>query len=136
MKKVFKIPDGEGGIRYRIQTPDGLWHDTDENGNLLGEDSGNAEDKHQAEAPSPVSKSPTPKVRSLPAKQTAEKSRRYVNFSIQISQEDYKLLSDYVHWRSLFKQECSKGGFLLKLGLDTIRKDREFREFLSKQGFK
>ena len=132
MTKVFKIPDGEGGTRYRIQTPDGLWHDTDESGNLLGEDPVKTEEKQQAGMPSPVSISPTPKGRSRPVKQPDEKGRRYVNFSIQISQEDYKLLSDYVHWRSLFKEECSRGGFLLKLGLDTIRKDREFRDFLSK----
>ena len=33
--KVFKIPDGNGNIRYRVQTPDGVWHDTDEDGNYL-----------------------------------------------------------------------------------------------------
>ena len=36
--KVFKIPDGMGGVTYQVQTPDGEWHLTDENGNFLTED--------------------------------------------------------------------------------------------------
>ena len=127
MTKVFKIPDGDGGIRYRIQTPDGLWHDTDESGNLLGEDSPKTEDKVQDPTAAPF-RQRKETVRS--PKPQSEKARHYVNFSIQIPQEDYRMLSDYVHWRSLFKQECSKGGFLLKLGMDTIRKDREFQLFI------
>ena len=37
--KVFKIPDDDGNITYRVQTPDGVWHDTDELGNFLPEGS-------------------------------------------------------------------------------------------------
>ena len=36
-QKVFKIPDGKGGFTYQIQTPDGKWHITDENGNPIPE---------------------------------------------------------------------------------------------------
>ena len=37
--KIFKIPDDDGNITYRVQTPDGVWHDTDELGNFLPEGS-------------------------------------------------------------------------------------------------
>mgnify|MGYP006916253313 CR=1 FL=1 len=130
MNKVFKIPDGKGGIRYRVQTPDGIWHDTDEKGNILSENPPSSGDETAARPASSAGEVPKDVEKGREKSATSHEERRYVNFSIQIRQEDYKMLSDYVHWRSLFKEECSKGGFLLKLALDTIRKDREFRDFL------
>ena len=35
--KVFKIPNGMGGITYQVQTPDGEWHLTDESGNYISQ---------------------------------------------------------------------------------------------------
>jgi hypothetical protein len=33
----------------------------------------------------------------------------------------------------MYKEVCSRASFLLNLGLDAIRKDREYREFRKKQ---
>lgn len=35
--KVFKIPNGMGGITYQVQTPDGEWHLTDESDNYISQ---------------------------------------------------------------------------------------------------
>ena len=75
--KVFKIPDGKGGIIYQIQTPDGQWHDTDEAGNIL-------------EKPDPVREDGAPLSQKCPkgerkkAKRNASpKDRSAVNFNLQ-----------------------------------------------------
>ena len=126
--KVFKIPDGKGGIIYQIQTPDGLWHDTDEHGNILEKRPTVQEDG------TPVLKT-SPQGRKKKAKQSASpKDRSIVNFTLHFPEEDYKEFSDYVHWRCIFKEECTKAGFLMGLAMDIVRKDREYREFRKKNG--
>ena len=49
---------------------------------------------------------------------------------MKIPNEEYRLLSSYVFWRNLTKGECSRSELLLRAGMEVIRKDREFREFL------
>ena len=51
---------------------------------------------------------------------------------MKIPNEEYRLLSSYVFWRNLTKGECSRSELLLREGMEVIRKDREFREFLKK----
>lgn len=110
--KVFKIPDDDGNIHYRVQTPDGVWHDTDKDGNFLPQVSLNTSSVMQEH-----------KSRRSP------KSEGRVNLGVAFSPEEYKAFSDYIHWRCLFKEECSKGPFLVKLVMDVIRKDKEYRAF-------
>ena len=126
--KVFKIPDGKGGIIYQIQTPDGQWHDTDEAGNIL-------------EKPDPVREDGAPLSQKCPkgerkkAKRNASpKDRSAVNFNLHFPEEDYKEFSDYIHWRCIFKEECTKAGFLMGLAMDIVRRDRDYREFRKKNG--
>ena len=110
--KVFKIPDDDGNIHYRVQTPDGVWHDTDKDGNFLPQRSLYPNDvvqEHKSHKP--------------------PKSEGRINLGVAFSQEEYKVFSDYIHWRCLFKEECSKGPFLVRLVLDVIRKDKEYRTF-------
>ena len=109
--RVFKIPDGNGGIIFKVQTPDGQWHDTDEQGNFLPvKEETQAGSGQEAHAPGPSQG----------------------NLSVRFSKEEYKELSDYVYWRCMYKEVCSRASFLLNLGLDAIRKDREYREFRKK----
>ena len=121
-QKVFKIPDGMGGVTYQVQTPDGEWHLTDQNGNFLTEDS------HKEETPD-VS---IPKARKPRKKSPAKKDSDFVNFSLQIPKEDYRIISNYVLWMSLFKEPVSRAGFMLQTVLDAVRRDREYREFKKK----
>lgn len=129
--KVFKIPDGNGGILYQIQTPDGQWHDTDEAGNILPKDRGKTEDgtKTVTEV-APVRM--VSKERGKEKTPLSSKDGTHVNFSIHFSKEEYKEFSDYIHWRCLFRENCSKASFLLKLALEAVRKDRDYREFKRK----
>ena len=126
--KVFKIPDGKGGIIYQIQTPDGQWHDTDKDGNLIEKPVPSQED----ETPVPLD---DPKGSKKKAKHIASpKDRPVVNFTLHFPAEDYKELSDYIHWRCIFKEECTKAGFLMGLAMDIVREDRDYREFRKKNG--
>ena len=124
--RVFKIPDGQGGWKFQIQSPEGLWIDTDESGTPLTQDSPAGLDSPE---PGPSRSQKETKKKGAPYRE-----RGFVSFSVQIPREDYKALSDYVHWRALFGDEISKGAFLLKAGLDVIRKDRDYREFRKKNG--
>ena len=129
--KVFKIPDGNGGILYQIQTPDGQWHDTDEEGNILPKDSGRTEDRARTVTEvAPVRM--VSKERGKEKTPPSSKDGTHVNFSIHFSKEEYKEFSDYIHWRCLFRENCSKASFLLKLALEAVRKDRDYREFKRK----
>ena len=127
-QKVFKIPDGNGGFSFQIQTPDGKWHITDENGVPIQEEgspeppaSSSTEVADRPRKKRPGKKAPSPAA-DLP----------YIQFSMKIPKEEYRLLSSYVFWRNLTKGECSRSELLLRAGLEVIRKDREFREFLKK----
>ena len=127
-QKVFKIPDGNGGFSFQIQTPDGKWHITDENGVPIQEEgspeppaSSSTEVADRPRQKRPGKKAPSPAA-ELP----------YVQYSMKIPKEEYRLLSSYVFWRNLTKGECSRSELLLRAGLEVIRKDREFREFLKK----
>ena len=127
-QKVFKIPDGNGGFSFQIQTPDGKWHITDENGVPIQEEgspeppaSSSTEVADRPRQKRPGKKAPSPAA-ELP----------YVQYSMKIPKEEYRLLSSYVFWRNLTKGECSRSELLLRAGMEVIRKDREFREFLKK----
>ena len=121
--KVFKMPDGKGGTLYQILTPDGQWLDTDENGNVLSK----PEEEKDASLSAPQK---NPEGRKKKAKRGASlKDSSIVNFTLHFPAADFKEYSDYIHWRCLFKEECSKVGFLMDLAMDTIRKDRDYREF-------
>lgn len=125
--KVFKIPDGKGGVVFQIQTPDGRWHDTDEDGNILPENDDPTEDvvgSEPDESPGPS----IPKGRKK-GMRPSPKDGDYVNFSLHFPKEAYKEFSDYIHWRCLFREPCSKSSFLMRLGLDAVGKDRDYRAF-------
>ena len=127
--RVFKIPDGDGGILYRVQTPDGRWHETDEKGNILPGDGGGAgdgtESPSEAAAPGPA----IPKGRRKGKPSPAAREGSHVNFSIHFTKEEYREFSDYIHWRCLFRESCTKASFLLRLALEAVRRDGEYREF-------
>ena len=117
--KVFKIPDGMGGVTYQVQTPDGEWHLTDQNGNFLTEDSPKED----------TSEVPIPKARRPRKKSPSKKDSPFVNFSLQIPKEDYQAISDYVLWTCIFKEPVSRAAFMLQVALEAVRKDRDYREF-------
>jgi hypothetical protein len=125
-QKVFKIPDGKGGITYQIQTPDGKWHITDENGNPIPE-------RKEAPAEAAPEVPATPKTRKSRKKTPVPPDElSFVQFSMKISKEEHKLLSSYVHWWNLSKGPLTRGEFLLQLGLEAVRRDKEYKEFLKK----
>ncbi len=117
--KVFKIPDGMGGVTYQVQTPDGEWHLTDQNGNFLTEDSPKEETPDVS----------IPKARRQRRKSQKKNDSPFVNFSLQIPKEDYQTISDYVLWTCIFKEPVSRAAFMLRTALEAVRKDREYREF-------
>ena len=125
-QKVFKIPDGKGGFTYQIQTPDGKWHITDENGNPIPE-------RKEAPAEAAPEVPATPKTRKSRKKTPVPPDElSFVQFSMKISKEEHKLLSSYVHWWNLSKGPLTRGEFLLQLGLEAVRRDKEYKEFLKK----
>ena len=129
--KVFKIPDGNGGITYQIQTPDGQWHETDESGNPIPKAGGQTDRAADQDPVAPNNPSiQKDKRRRRPT--TPSKDGDHVNVSIRFPKEEYKEFSDYIHWRCLFRESCTKTSFLLRLGLEAVRKDREYREFKKK----
>lgn len=127
-QKVFKIPDGKGGVTFQVQTPDGRWHITDENGNLLPEEEQNK--SSAPETPPVMTGREKRHTRKKPARSLQELS--FVHFSMNIPKEDYKEFSDYVHWRSIFKGACTRYQVLLDAVQEVIRKDKEYKEFLKK----
>ena len=130
--KVFKIPDGNGNIIFKVQTPDGQWHETDEQGNFLPEVEAPAETESALQ--SPVRKDePVPKEKNKASTQARHADgAQFVSLGIRISKDDEKEISDYIHWRCMFKEKCTRASFILKLCLDAIRRDREYREFRKK----
>ena len=129
MKRVFKIPDGKGGIRYRIQTPDGIWHDTDEEGNILSEAPTSREDENEDDSEVRSKRIPKGKAGARKAGASSTGDRHCVSFGIMMKYEDYRTLSDYVHWRGMFREECTKGGILVARAMEAIRRDKDFQEF-------
>lgn len=127
-QKVFKIPDGNGGITYQIQTPDGKWHITDENGVPLPEDK--REEEPRAAAPQEIPEKP--KAGRSRKKASPSDGLPYVQFSMKIPKEEYKVLSSYVYWWNLSKGTLSRSEFLLQAGLEAVRKNKEYKEFLRK----
>ena len=125
-QKVFKIPDGNGGITYQIQTPDGKWHITDENGNPIPEGKEtSAKATHEVPA--------SPKARKLRKKSSVRPDElSFVQFSMKIPKEEYKVLSSYVYWWNLTKGPLSRSDLLLQAGLEAVRKDKVYKEFLKK----
>lgn len=125
-QKVFKIPDGKGGITYQIQTLDGKWHITDENGNPIPE-------RKEAPAEAAPEVPATPKTRKSRKKTPVPPDElSFVQFSMKIPKEEHKVLSAYIHWWNLSKGPLTRGEFLLQLGLEAVRRDKEYKEFLKK----
>ena len=131
VKKVFRIPDGDGGWSYRIQSRDGRWLETDESGNPLPGNSTHGDGTPGDDSDiNPGTSIPKERKGRRPSNQP--KDGGHVNISIRFPKEDYKELTDYIHWRCLFREPCTKASFLLRLGLDAVRKDREYRDFRKK----
>ena len=125
-QKVFKIPDGKGGFTYQIQTPDGKWHITDENGNPIPE-------KKDVPAEMAPAVPATPKTRKTRKKTPVPPDElSFVQFGLKIPKEAYKVISAYVYWWNLFKGSLTRAEFLLQAGLEAIRRDKEYQEFLRK----
>ena len=113
-------------MTFQIQTPDGKWHLTDENGNLLPE-----QEKKEAPATETPALIVSPKrKRSRKDSDPTSDSSAPVHFSMKIPKEDYRILSSYIHWHSIFKAECTRSELLLRSAMEVIRKDREYKEFL------
>jgi len=116
--KVFKIPDGKGGVTYQVQTPDGQWQETDKDGNLL----------QKEEAPVNVS---IPKAKTKRAKTGKEvKDENSERISLRVRKEDFDRISRYVSWRGVFYQRVLIATFIVQAALDVIGKDKEYKEFL------
>jgi len=122
--KVFKIPDGKGGMTYQIQTPSGEWRFTDEAGNILPDQE--ADDKAAPEFPIPKAKRQARKAAA------SIKDSRFAHFSMKIPKEDYDIIKAYVYWQCRYHNECSRGAFILRCAMDVIRKDHEYREYVKK----
>ena len=118
--KVYKIPDLNGGITYQVQTPDGKWHLTDPQGNFLPE---KKEDTADSATSIPKEK------RTRKKSPSRRKDEPYQAFSMKISKEVHKRVSDYVYWRNLYKEPCSRSSVFIDAVLEFIQKDREYREF-------
>ena len=128
-QKVFKIPDGEGGWKFQIQTLDGEWIDTDGSGNPIPQEG--MSHVHPEEVQDTLSPAPVKKRRGRkPKPQDASQRTDVVNLCIQLSRRDYRLISTYVHWRSLEKEECHRNKVMVAATMEWIRRDREFKEFL------
>lgn len=107
--KVFKIPDGEGGIRYRVQTPDGQWHDTDENGTPL--------------------KKNIERISRNPKKRKDSSSCQTISFSFR-NPEDFDLLESYCLFRTQNeRRRYSRSEIIVELLTGAIRKDKEFSQY-------
>ena len=52
-----------------------------------------------------------------------------MSVTLHFSRENYELLSDYIYWKCLFRERCSRSSFTAKLILYATRKDKDFREF-------
>ena len=115
--KVFKLPDGKGGTKYQIMTADGVWLDTDEEGNIL---------EKAPDSPEPAA------VKAPRRKGKAATSSRSTFLSVQFRQEEYDLLSKYVFWYSLNREPVSRSGLAQRLVMERIRKDKEFQDFLKR----
>ncbi len=125
-QKVFKIPDGKGSFTYQIQTSDGKWHITDKIGNPIPE---------RKELPAEIA----PKVPATPKTRKSSKKTPippgelpYVQFGMRIPKEEHKVFSTYVYWWNLSKGPLSRTEFLLQAGLEAVRRDKEYQEFLKK----
>ena len=124
--KVFKIPDGKGGITYQVQTPEGQWHASDEAGNILSQ-----------QEPATQSVTPISIPKGKHAAKTADAPKddsRYGSVSIRMTRDKFDLLTKYIDWRTLYRQRCSKASFLLSCAMEVIRKDKDFKEFLNEHG--
>ena len=121
-QKVFKIPDGLGGFTYQVQTPDGEWLITDENGNILP-----PEEPKEA-----LGEGSIPKARRKGRRGSSRRKEdpSYRIFSMRVSTSDYKAISDYVFWRNIYSEPCSRNSVFIEAALEFIQKDREYREFL------
>lgn len=97
--KVFRLPDGKGGIDYSFQSQDGVWHDCDENGNLL-------EKKNND-----FSQNPT------------------MSFSFRNPKEYRMFRKFYCYCRLKGRIDCSRSEMIVKILMKAVRKDKDFKAF-------
>ena len=124
--KIFEIPDKNGKITYRVQTPDGVWHNTDKEGNFLPEAE---EDAPREKDDSSHRSSPLKKRRGGEESRVPSNSKKTAIITLHFTMEDYELFSNYIRWRCLYREECSRSSFAAKLILEAIRKDKDFKAF-------
>ena len=111
--KIFEIPDKYGNITYRVQTPDGVWHNTDKEGNFLQDEDTTRKEQNDTTLP----------------KESPRKGAK-ANLTLFISQEHSELLNEYIHWKCLYSgKRYTRSSFVSQVLLDAIRKDKDFREF-------
>lgn len=123
--RVFKIPDGQGGISYQVQTPDGQWHLTDENGNFLSE--------QPAEAS--AGESPTrPAVSRRKEKKEKPSEGGIVSFSMGVPKDQHRLITDYILWKRLCGGKDTMMELFISAVMDRIRKDKDFKAFRERNG--
>ena len=84
--KIFEIPDKNGKITYRVQTPDGVWHNTDKEGNFLPEE----EDAPREKDDSSHSSSPLKKRRGGEDSRTPSDSKKPASMTLHFTREDYE----------------------------------------------
>ena len=131
-KRVFKIPDGQGGISYQVQTPDGQWHITDEEGNFLPEQTPEAT-PHREDTPVENTG-----IQSRESKRRKRKEKTcddgLAYFSMALPKEQHRLISDYVLWKRLCTGKGTMAELILSAVISHIRKDREFKLFKERNG--
>ncbi len=132
-KRVFKIPDGQGGISYQVQTPDGQWHITDEEGNFLPEQT--SETPQLKEDGSAGDSFPLSKGSRRRRKKETIGDDGYVNFSMALSREQHRLISDYILWKRLCTGKGTMAELFISAVISHIRKDKEFKLFKERNGF-
>ena len=129
--RVFKIPDGQGGISYQVQTPDGVWHITDEKGNFLPDQP--AEEPH---LPVEASAEESPARPALSRRRGKEKGVEdgSVHFSMSVPKDQHRIINSYILWQRLCTGKGSMIELFLSAVMDHIRKDKEFKAFRERNG--
>lgn len=121
--KVFKFPDGNGGYTLKVMSPDGQWHDCDENGNYT--DQMPSEDE-------PAVK-PRRKASAKEESKGSAEGKELYKFTVVAPQKTGQLISDYAAWKSFHEhRNISRSDIILKAVLGVIKRDSEFSDFYKK----
>lgn len=116
--KVFKFPDGKGGWTFKVQGRDGIWTETDEEGNPLQEG--------HADPPAP----PVIQKERAKGRREAKGSSDTVHLNLKMPSPDYQSLSRYVHWRSLNEDiHLTVTEVVVAAVKEYLKKDRQFVEY-------